>query len=138
MNFLEGYNNSILANALFSIQINGKTFDVALMDYITESNLNSEDKVHLYEEISGVASIVIDAFASGVPVVASNWKYNSEIINRNVGFVYSVNEPEKLVAILKDSAVNPNMLLDKKKSCLVEAEKYKINKVTTALLDNLG
>lgn len=91
-----------------------------------------------YYEGEGFAGTIIDAFASGVPVVASNWKYNSEIINRNVGFVYSVNEPEELVAILKDSAVNPNMLLDKKKSCLVEAEKYKINKVTTALLDNLG
>ena len=65
MEVLEGYNSSILANALFTIQINGKSFDVALMDYITESNLNSEDKVHLYEEIGGIGAILVDALASG-------------------------------------------------------------------------
>lgn len=91
-----------------------------------------------YYEGEGFAGTIIDALASGVPVIASDWKYNSEIINENVGFVYSVNEPEKLVAILKDIAVNPILLLSKKKSCLIEAEKYRIDKVTTKLLGNLG
>ena len=91
-----------------------------------------------YYEGEGFAGTIIDAIASGVPVIASNWKYNSEIVNKNVGFIYSVNELEELVGMLKDIAANPTLLLNKKKYCLIEAEKYKIDNVATVLLDNLG
>ena len=91
-----------------------------------------------YYEGEGFAGTIIDAIASGVPVIASNWKYNSEIVNNNVGFIYSVNELEELVCMLKDIAANPTLLLNKKKYCLIEAEKYKLDNVAMVLLDNLG
>lgn len=65
MDIFEGYNNSILANTIMNITIDGKTLDVALMDYITNSSLGGESNVSLYEEIGELSSIVFDAIATG-------------------------------------------------------------------------
>ena len=77
-----------------------------------------------YYDGEGFAGTILDAMAAGIPIVASNWKYNTEIINENIGFVYPVRDREAFIQILKMVADNPRILLDKKKDCLREAEKY--------------
>lgn len=37
-----------------------------------------------YYEGEGFAGTIIDAFAAGLPVIASDWKYNSEIIKQGI------------------------------------------------------
>ena len=90
-----------------------------------------------YYEGEGFAGTLIDAYSAGVPVIASDWKYNSEIVNGNLGFVYPVNDQEAFATILRDIAVNPMMLLSKKPHCLVEAGKYKIEKVVQVLFERM-
>lgn len=77
-----------------------------------------------YYDGEGFAGTVLDALASGVPVIASDWKYNAEVVNENIGFVYPVRIQESFIKILKIAAENPRILLDKKKDCLRESEKY--------------
>ena len=77
-----------------------------------------------YYNGEGFAGTILDAMAAGIPIVASNWKYNTEIINENIGFVYPVRDQESFIRILKMVADNPRILLDKKKDCLREAGKY--------------
>ena len=77
-----------------------------------------------YYDGEGIAGTVLDALASGVPVIASDWKYNAEVVNENIGFVYPVRIQESFIKILKIAAENPRILLDKKKDCLRESEKY--------------
>lgn len=77
-----------------------------------------------YYDGEGFAGTILDAMAAGIPIVASNWKYNTEIINENIGFVYPVRDREAFIQILKMVADNPRILLDKKKDCLRKAEKY--------------
>lgn len=77
-----------------------------------------------YYDGEGFAGTILDSMAAGIPIVASNWKYNTEIINENIGFVYPVRDQEAFIQILKMVADNPRILLDKKKDCLREAEKY--------------
>lgn len=77
-----------------------------------------------YYDGEGFAGTILDAMAAGIPIVASNWKYNTEIINENIGFVCPVRDREAFIQILKMVADNPRILLDKKKDCLREAEKY--------------
>lgn len=77
-----------------------------------------------YYNGEGFAGTILDAMAAGIPIVASNWKYNTEIINENIGFVYPVRDQEAFIRILKMVADNPRILLDKKKDCLREAGKY--------------
>ena len=90
-----------------------------------------------YYDGEGFAGTVLDALASGVPVIASDWKYNAEIINENIGFVYPVRIQEAFIKILKIAVDNPRILLDKKKDCLREAEKYRTENVVKILAERL-
>ncbi|MCL1141563.1 glycosyltransferase [Shewanella gaetbuli] len=49
----------------------------------------------------GFPGVLVDAFSAGLPVIASDWKYNSELIknNRN-GFIFSPINAESLVNTL--------------------------------------
>lgn len=91
-----------------------------------------------YYEGEGFAGTLIDAYSAGVPVIASDWKYNEELVNENVGIVYPTRNQSVFIDILKTVAINPTLLLCKKRFCLKEADKYKIDKVVQNLLDNLN
>lgn len=90
-----------------------------------------------YYEGEGFAGTLIDAFSAGIPVIASDWKYNTEIVNENVGYIYKTGVQSELTELLKSTASNPIMLLNMKKSCLHEAEKYKIDMTIKVLLNQI-
>lgn len=90
-----------------------------------------------YYEGEGFAGTLIDAYSAGVPVIASDWKYNSELVNKNVGYVYPTGNQLALVDILKETATNPALLLNKKRFCLKEAEKYKVDKAIKVLIGEI-
>lgn len=80
---------------------------------------------------------MIDAYSAGVPVIASDWKYNTELVNRDVGYVYPAKNQTALVTILKEAAENPTLLLEKKQLCLIEADKYKIDKAVQVIFEQI-
>lgn len=90
-----------------------------------------------YYEGEGFAGTLIDAYSAGVPVIASDWKYNVELVNENVGFVYPTGDQRAFVDILKAMAVDPTLLLCKKRLCLIEADKYKIDKAVQILIEQI-
>lgn len=90
-----------------------------------------------YYEGEGFAGTLIDAYSAGVPVIASDWKYNAELVNENVGFVYPTRDRQAFVDILKTAAKNPALLFSKKSQCLKEADKYKIDKAVRILIEQI-
>ena len=90
-----------------------------------------------YYEGEGFAGTLIDAFSAAVPVIASDWKYNTEIVNEAVGYVFPARDTDALVGILKMVADDPDLLLSKRSVCLDEAEKYAIDKAIVPLLERL-
>ena len=90
-----------------------------------------------YYEGEGFAGTLIDAFSAGLPVIASDWKYNIELVNEGVGYVYHTGDQPAFAEILKEVAIKPELLLCKKKLCLKEAEKYRIDSVIRILIDQI-
>lgn len=90
-----------------------------------------------YYEGEGFAGTVIDSFFAGVPVIASDWKYNKEIINKKVGYIFETRNNDRLIEILKAIVKNPKMILSKKIPCLREASKYRPEKAIHILLKQL-
>lgn len=91
-----------------------------------------------YYEGEGFAGTIIDAFASGVPVVASDWKYNSEIIEDGCDGVII---PARNVCALADKLVeiyeNMDLWNAMKPNCLNRAREYLSENVIKVLMERL-
>ena len=73
----------------------------------------------------GLAGTIIDAYFAGIPVIASDWKYNKEIILNNcTGFLYEVHKDEQLIKILEDVYKGKYNINEIKKNCIEEARNY--------------
>lgn len=49
-----------------------------------------------YYEGEGLAGTLIDAYAAGLPIVATRWKYNAEFIDKSIGFLVNIRSPEEI------------------------------------------
>lgn len=90
-----------------------------------------------YYEGEGFAGTLIDAYSAGVPVIASDWKYNTELVNGNTGYIYPTGNQAMFVTVLKQAAEEPERILNKKELCLREVEKYKVDKAVQILIDRI-
>lgn len=90
-----------------------------------------------FYEGEGFAGTLIDAFSAGVPVIASDWKYNGEIVNDRVGWVYPTGNQKAFEEILMQIAQRPELILSKKHTCLKEAEKYRIDQALQVLVQQI-
>ena len=76
-------------------------------------------------EGEGFPGTLIDAFSSGVPIIATDWHLNSEIIqNGYTGWLYNPEKPEKLKELIEYLMDNPALVFEMRKHCLEEAKKY--------------
>lgn len=91
-----------------------------------------------YYDGEGFAGTLIDAYSAGVPVIATDWKYNGELVTEAVGCLYPTGNQSVLVGILMEAALNPAMMLSKKRLCIKEAEKYKLDTVVQSLSQRIG
>lgn len=91
---------------------------------------------HFYTE--GIPGTIIDAYAAGIPVVAAKWESYSDVINESkTGMGYEFQNIKEFERILFSIAHNPTVLLNMKKNCLREAEKYKIDTAVKVLLNQI-
>ena len=90
-----------------------------------------------YYEGEGFAGTLLDAMAAGVPVIASDWRYNPEIVNEKTGYVYPVHDNHAFVTTLISVGNNSDLLLSEKSDCLKEAEKYRAENVIQCLTSKL-
>lgn len=77
-----------------------------------------------FYEGEGFAGTILDAFSSGLPVIASDWRYNAEIINRGTGSIFPVRDTDALTEILVYYAKNRSEVFEMRKNCVREAVKY--------------
>ena len=90
---------------------------------------------HFYTE--GVPGTVIDAYASGLPVIAARWESFSDVITDGVtGIGYDFGSDE-LEGILNSIASNPSLITDKRLACVKEAEKYRVENAIEILTSRM-
>lgn len=86
----------------------------------------------------GLAGTVIDAFAAGLPVIASDWHDNANVVADGVtGFVFPVRDVARMADIILGICDNPDVLAPMKRECLRAAKGYLPENVLTILQDNL-
>jgi glycosyltransferase involved in cell wall biosynthesis len=89
-------------------------------------------------EGEGFAGTILDAFASGLPVIATDWHYNGEIISdHSDGLIYDYRDANGLRDALLEILDNEEMILSMKKNCLKRAQHYQPSVVIGKLIKNL-
>jgi glycosyltransferase involved in cell wall biosynthesis len=78
-----------------------------------------------YYEGEGYANTIVDAYASALPVIATDWHCNSEIITHgSTGFLYDVEQPQMLKTLMEQAMEDPEGIARMKRTCLEEVKKY--------------
>lgn len=86
-----------------------------------------------YYDGEGFAGTLIDAMAAGVPIVASDWKYNSEIVNEKVGVLFATNNIDDL----SDKIMSVGKCVFRE-NCLLEAKKYLPENAVSVLISRIS
>lgn len=86
----------------------------------------------------GVPGTIIDAYAAGVPVIASQWESFEDIMDAETCMGYPFDDPNGLMEALEAAAENPAILNDKKTACLARAKKYVPEVVMDILISRLN
>ena len=73
----------------------------------------------------GMPGTIIDAYSAGVPVIATDWHFNSELVHHGkTGFCYAWQQPERLEEWMRYAAEHPDQIERMRPQCLAEAGKY--------------
>lgn len=73
----------------------------------------------------GFPGTLIDAFSAGLPVIASDWNCNGEIIRDGVtGWIYSLEQPMLLRQRMEEAMADPEAVYEMRLRCLEEAKRY--------------
>ena len=78
-----------------------------------------------YYDGEGFAGTVIDALAAGVPIVSSDWRYNSEVVNNgDTGKLFETGNSKEFTDILDEIFLNADKWNELKLNCINKAEEY--------------
>lgn len=78
-----------------------------------------------YYRGEGFPGTILDAFSAGLAVIASDWKYNSEIIrNMSNGLIVESKNKTDLVEKINFTIDNPSKVYSIRKNALFESRKY--------------
>lgn len=92
-----------------------------------------------YYDGEGFAGTLIDALAAGVPVIASDWKYNSElVVDKVTGIIFETRNTDDLIKKLLWVYEHQIFWNDMKKQCLHRAFDYIPKKALVPLLTNFS
>jgi glycosyltransferase involved in cell wall biosynthesis len=91
-----------------------------------------------YYEGECFAGTLIDAMASGIPAIASDWHENANIvINGKTGIIFPVHDLNSLTDILTDLASHPEDTIGMRHSCIQRAKEFLPEKIIKTLTDRL-
>lgn len=89
-----------------------------------------------YWKGEGFPGTILDAFFAGIPVIASDWNCNSELIENGYnGFVYPNESMSNLTEAIMFSIENKNLFLKMRKNCRETAKLFKSEKHMPKVID---
>ena len=86
----------------------------------------------------GVPGAMIDAYEAGLPIIACNTYYISNIIKNNYsGILYEENDDKGLVEVLEQVINTPDLIVDMRQNCRTEAMKYNSKDVIKQMVEHM-
>lgn len=87
----------------------------------------------------GFPGTIVDALSAGLPVIATDWNCNSEIIeNMKNGIIYPNSNIKDLEQAIKYIINNKDKINDMKKNCVLSAKKYMPDEYVKQIINEVG
>ena len=86
----------------------------------------------------GIPGSILDAYAAGVPVIASRWESFSDVIDERTGIGYEFENVNELREVLERINCKPQVIIEKKQNCIERAKEYLPSTILHCLLDNFN
>ena len=91
-----------------------------------------------YWDGEGFPGTIIDAFSAGVPVIATNWNCNSEIIDNGInGIIYPARNIENLINAIKNIIGQKERMLVMKRNAIGKAQEYKPDRYINEMIQKI-
>ncbi len=88
-----------------------------------------------YWDGEGFPGTIVDAFSAGIPVIATDWNCNGEIVeNKKTGILYPNCEIRNLKEAIVWAIQHQNEIYSFKENCVVEAERYQPDQYITKIV----
>ena len=85
----------------------------------------------------GFPGTIVDAFSAGLPVVATDWNCNAEIIdNEKNGIIYPSGKIKNLIDAIK-WMISADNIVDMKRNCIESAKKYQPESHINEIVDEI-
>lgn len=86
----------------------------------------------------GVPGTIIDAFSAGLPVIATNWHDNAELVRDGItGYCYRWEEPHQLAEWICYAIEHPEEVEAMRPACLKEARRYTPEAAMTRICERM-
>ena len=73
----------------------------------------------------GMPGTMIDAYSAGLPIIATDWHFNAQLVHHEVtGYCYEWTKPELLTHWIRYAVEHPEEINRMRPACLAEAAKY--------------
>ena len=91
-----------------------------------------------YFEGEGFAGTILDALYAGIPVIASDWNFNTEIIkDMENGLIVNINDPLEIKEAIRTLVERPNLRNEMGMNNLIKSKKYHPENVLKEFYDVL-
>jgi len=91
-----------------------------------------------YYSDEGFPGTIVDAFIAGVPVLASDWRYNREFIeDGRTGALHVAKSPERLAEGLETFTTAPERLAAMRIHCIEQSRQYHVDQALRGLLQDM-
>lgn len=86
----------------------------------------------------GIPGTIIDAYASGLPVIVSKWQSYKDIVEEDItGFAYEFGNTDEFESILYQILKNPSLIDSLRENCLHNANRYSADEAIKILDERL-
>jgi len=89
-----------------------------------------------YYEGEGFPASLCESYMAGTPVIASDWKYNSELIDDGVtGFLFKVHDIEQMIDLIDRAISNPDKIYEMRENAFRKGKQYTPEIVTNNMIE---